>query len=72
LPGQWLSRISTEKDTKKIIAKKEEHYFYYQSNQKRGARSEEREGCALVFTMLWFPSRSPFSLLAPRFSLLIN
>jgi hypothetical protein len=54
--SQWLSRISTEKDTKKIVAKKEEYYFYYQLRylegeirKKRGARSQEREGCTGTF-----------------------
>jgi hypothetical protein len=49
LPNQWLSRISTEKDTKKIVVKKEEYYFYYQSNQKRGVRREKREGFTPIY-----------------------
>jgi hypothetical protein len=68
VPGQSLSRISTEKDTKKIVGKKRESYFYYQFNQERGAGSEEREGRTGTFPVE--TAKSVPLLLAPRFSLL--
>jgi hypothetical protein len=72
VPGQSISRISNEKDTKKIVAKKEEYHFYYQFTQERGARSGEREGCARVLQGVSTLPDTPFSLFTPRFSLLTN